>query len=206
MAATSIDNLLKFTTPYVPECPEFVVREHLAEAAAKFCQETQCWRVQLEGAQTTAGEGLYDVEVPPGTVVEAIISLEVDAQRVAPALETLEAPARTLDDRGKPAAYALVGDKQIQFYPTPDGVYTYRGLVAVKPTLSATAIDEFVYQSWGRSIAYGAIGTLKMVPGKAWTDPIMAQSYAALFDKGVAQCKRREYRNTPIRVRYPGFA
>jgi hypothetical protein len=206
MAATSLDNFFRFITPSVPECPEFVVREHLAEAAAQFCQETQCWRVPLEASPTVAGEGLYDVDVPAGTVVEAIIAMEVDAQRVAPALEALELPTSSLDDRGKPMAYALVGDRQIQFYPTPDGVYTYRGLVAVKPTLSASSVEEFIYQSWGRSIAYGAIGTLKLVPGKAWSDPKMAEHYLALFNKGIAQCKRREYRNTPIRVRFPGFA
>jgi len=180
--------------------------EHLAEAAARFCQETQCWRVEVEADTTQADEQFYELDLPSGTVLEAVINLEIDGRVIRPMREVLERPAKTLDERGTPVGYATIQDNQLQFYPTPDGVYTFRGLVAVKPKLTATGVEEFVYQTWGRSISYGAVATLKMVPGKAWTDPAMGAAYMKLFDKGVVDCKRRDYRNTPLRVHGRPFA
>jgi len=206
MASAPFTSFYPYIRPYVPECPNVVIDEHLAESAARFCAETQCWRVNLEAANTEAGESLYDLDVPAGTDIEAIVSLEVDGSLVTPVLDALEAPSTTLDDRGKPTAYALFNETQVQFYPTPDGAYTFRGLIAVKPKLTATAIDEFIYRNYGRAIAYGAVASLKLVPGKAWSDPAMAAAYEGLFGKGVADAKRRTFRNTSLRVRNRPFA
>lgn len=205
MPVTLFEEFYKYVTPYVPACPAFVVSEHLAEAAARFCQETQCWRVPLPTSSTTADQAQYALAVPAETEVEAVIQLEVNGQRVSPVLETLEPQATLLDERGVPRGYTLVGGTTLQLYPTPDGAYPYRGLLAVKPTLAATGVESFIYQTWGRAIAYGAISTLKLVPGKSWTDAPMAAAYAGLFDKGVADCKRRTFRNTPLRVRAASF-
>lgn len=206
MPTTPFEDFYKYVTPYVPACPAFVVSEHLAEAAARFCQETQCWRVALPPAQTVADQAQYAPVLPAETVLEAVVHLELEGELLTPLLESLEAPSTTLDDRGRPLGYAVVHDTTLQLYPTPDAAYTYRGLVAVKPALTATGVEAFIYQTWGRAIAYGAISTLKLVPGKSWTDAAMAAAYAALFDKAVAACKRREFRNTPLRVRSVGFA
>lgn len=206
MATVALSEFYKYVRPYAPECPDVVLLEHLAEAAAKFCQETQAWRVPLEAAETEAGEQFYDLDVPAGSTVEAVIELDVEGYSITPALETLEPQAKALDTPGRPTAFAVVNGTQIQFYPIPDAAYTYRGLLAVKPLLTATSVPDFLYQTHGRDIAYGAIGTLKLIPGKLWSDPVMADAYLRLFGKGVSEAKRRLYRNVPLRVRQRPFA
>jgi len=200
----SLDKLFPYVQPYVPECPEVVIETHLAEALATFCMETYVWRVDVEDDVTSSGESLYELDIPAGSVLEDVLVFEINGNAAQRVSDRYVSP-QYLQDLGTPLAYAIYQDKYVRLYPSPDGTYTFRGTVVLKPSLSSKNIEDFIYETHGRDIAYGAIAKLTAIPGKAWTDYGMSVMYSQMFGKCVADARVRDYRSVPLRVRAQTF-
>jgi len=200
----SLDKLFPYVQPYVPECPEVVIETHLAEALSQFCADTYIWRVDIESDLTSSGESLYELDIPTGTVLEDILAFELDGNPIRRLSDRFVSP-EFMASTNTPSAYAIYQDKYVRLYPTPDGTYTFRGTAVVKPSLSSKNIEDFIYETHGRDIAYGAIAKLTAIPGKAWTDYGMSVMYSQMFGKCVADARVRDYRSVPLRVRAQTF-
>lgn len=206
MALVTYEKFFSMIQPYVPECPEFVIEEHLIEAAAKFCQETYIWRFDIEEDTTSNGEPLYDIDTPAGTVLEDILIMEVDDSPISRVSDRRVEP-KFSNDPAKPRYYAIYGDTQVRFYSTPDAVYTFRGIGVAKPKReTSTGIERFIFETFGRCISEGAIAELTAIPNKAWTNPSLSVSYRAYFNKAISDAKRRDVRTISQRVAPRPFA
>ena len=199
MALVPYENLFKHVQPYVPGCPESIIVDHLAEAAATFCVGSEIWRFDIESETTL--ESTYLIDIPTGAVLEDIVYLEVDGM----ALRRLSDKLAFTADEGAPMAYAIYQDQNIRFYPTPDKAYTYQGIGVLKPALSSAGLEDFLYESHGRTIAYGALAKLLEIPGKEWANPMQAQLAFVQFRRGVDAAKMRDYRKVPMRPRARQF-
>lgn len=205
MAITTYDKFFPYVQPYVPECPEFVIEKHVAEAATQFCEETYIWQVDVEEDTTSAGEFLYELDVPTSTLIEDVNFINLDGVTLHRIDD--EAGATAFHGKeGKPRYYSLSADFFVRFYPTPDAAYVFSGQAVVKPSLLSTGIETFIFNTFGRDIACGAIALLQAIPGKAWTDHALAANNMALFNRGVGRAKVRKYRSTPTRVHPRPFA
>ena len=60
----------------------------------------------------------------------------------------------------------------------PNGI---KVLLALKPTTSATVVEDFIFDGWHEAIEAGAISRLLKIPGKDWTDIKSAGVYLAEF-------------------------
>lgn len=199
MAQVSYEDLLPYVKPYVPECPEFVVLTHLAEAAARFCEESYVWVMDIEDETTILGEDIYEIDVPTGTVLEDVKVLELDRTSLIRVTEA-KVPLSVSDTPGLPRWYSLHMDTSVRLYPTPDKAYVFRGRAILKPALDSTTIERFLYSAHGRAIATGAIAQLAAIPGKAWTNPALAMQYNQKFDNAVASARVRDNRTINERV------
>lgn len=205
MATTTFDKFFPYIQPYVPECPEFVIETHVAEAAAKFCRETYIWRVDLDEDVTVAGEAIYDVDVPSGTVLEDILFFEVDGSPITRVSDRHVAPT-LFNEQGIPQWYDVYLDTQVRVFPTPDDSYTFRATAVVKPKLDSGGVETFIYETFGRCIANGAIAQLTAIPGKAWSDPALSAAYSMKFSQSIAKARIRDFKSVPLRVRPQPFA
>lgn len=206
MAIVQYEKFFPYIQPYVPECPEFVIEEHLIEAAAQFCEETYLWRFDIEEDQTIAGEPEYDIDVPAGTVLEDILMFEIDGSPIRRLSDAGIAPQLS-DTPAKPQYYSVYRDSQVRLYSTPDDVYTFRGVGVAKPKLGvSTGVEGFIFETFGRCISNGAIAQLADIPGKAWSNPALASNYRIKFSKSIADARRRDVRTVAQRVAPRPFA
>lgn len=191
--------------PHVPGCPEVVIDEHLQEAASVFCARSEVWRQPIEFGTTTAGVSTYGVDTPLRAVVENVPYVYLDGSLLRRSNDVYVEEYSDQGD-GKPVSYTVYSGDQLKFFPTPDGVYTYRGLAVLRPKTDATGVEDFIYQNHRRAIACGAIASLTIIPNKEWTNPELAAFYAAKFLKDTDDAKGRDIRRTNLRVRGVGFA
>lgn len=199
------DRFYRHVQPHVPGCPEIVIEQHLQEAAADFCARSEVWRYQIEPDYTVAGVADYFLDVPTGALLENITALFVDGfpvKRVSDS-DFAQDPGAP---QSAPTRYSIIQDRQIRFYDTPDRSYEFRGYGVLKPTLSATGIEDFIFETHGRAIACGAIASLTIIPGKEWTNPDLANYYKAKFLKQSDDAKGRDVRRANMRIRSVNFA
>ena len=202
--AVTWDSFFPYVQPHVPGCPEIVIQTHLQEAAAEYIGRSEIWRFDIENDFTSKNTADYEIDVPTGSVLENILTLYVDGQ-----------PSRRVSDRhfslpntigtGAPSHYTIYQDDQIRFFPTPDGKYTFAGVGVLKPSLVATGVEDFIFESHGRSIACGAIYKLASIPNKEWTNPEVAMYYKGEFYRHMDQAKGRDTRRVNLRVKAQGF-
>jgi len=193
-----------YIQPYLPGCPEIIIETHLQEAAAEFCKISQIWRYDIDKDYTSRNTADYDVEVLTNTVLEDILVLYLNGQPLKRVSDRHFALPSTVKD-ARPMYYSIYQDTQVRFYPIPDGKYEFEGVAVLKPSLSAKDVEDWIYETYGRSISCGAIAKLAAIPGKEWTNPEMAMYYKNEFYKHANDAKGRDTRRTNLRVNSVGF-
>jgi len=206
--AVTWSKFFPYVQPYVPGCPEVVIESHLQEAAAEFAMRSSVWRVVIDRDFTSKSTPDYKISVPNGTVLENILHLNMDGLRLQRVTD--KHYSIPLDDRGKailgrPMKYAVVGDDTVQFFPTPDKTYGFEGLAVVKPKLTATGVEDFIFETHGRTIAAGAISRIAGIPNKEWSNSELAMYYRGLFNRDSDAAAGRDTRGSNIRVAAVGF-
>lgn len=193
-----------YIQPHLPGCPEITIETHLQEAAAEYCKISQIWRYDIDKDYTSKNTSDYEVEVLTNTVLEDILVLYVEGQAIKRVSDRhFDLPSTTTNSR--PMYFTVYYDEQIRFYPTPDGKYEFEGVAVLKPSLAAKGVEDWIYESHGRSIACGAIAKLAAIPGKEWTNPEMAMYYKQEFYKHANDAKGRDTRRVNVSVRPVGF-
>ena len=205
MATVSYDKLFPLVQPHVPGCPNVVIESHIAEAAADFCVRSELWRVDLESELTTISENLFEVDVPNGAKLEDILWLAIDGVELTRVSDKYISQNDFMDE-GTPQFYALYADTYARLYPTPDAAFALTGNIVLKPSLTATGLEDFIYETYGRSIAYGAVAEIMAIPMKEWTNPMASASYMAKFYRDADAAKARDHRKVPMRIQARPFA
>lgn len=202
--AITWDSFYPYVQPHVPGCPDIVIETHLQEAAAEFCAKTEVWRYDIDKDYTSKNTAEYEVEVPTNAVLEDILVLYIEGQVVKRVSDRhFDLPSTYSTSR--PSMFTIYQDSQVRFYPTPDGKYEFEGSAVIKPSLAAKGVEDFIFESHGRSIACGAIARLAYIPGKEWTNPELGAYYKAEFYRHINEVKGRETRRVNLRAKPVGF-
>lgn len=195
----------RYVQPFVPGCPEAEIDRHLQDAAADFCARSEVWKYDIYPSPTVAAVSDYEIDVPSMSAMENSITLFVDGFRLR-RMSDLDIARAHDAPTAAPRAYSVLEDASIRLYPTPDGVYTYSGYCVLKPTLAATGVENFIFETHGRDIACGAVASLTAIPNKEWSNPLLAGEYRAKFLKASDDAKGRDTRRAHRRVRSVPFA
>ena len=154
----------------------------------------------------TPDVSVYSPVLPSDTVLESIVSVEVNGIQATTVVGHYMPGLLALDRSGVPTAVSIAADTALQFYPIPDDAHTFRGIVSVKPSLTASGVEEFIYTTHSAGIVAGAQAELLNIPNKAWTNALKALEASVQFSKHVTACKWREFRNANLRVAPRPFA
>lgn len=203
--AVSWENFYIHVQPHVPGCPEIIIDQHLQEAAADFCERSEVWRYDLDTDTTIANLADYPIDAPTGATVENIVALYVDGFLMTRVSE-LDFKHYPNVPPSRPSHFAVYQDTQVRFYPTPDASYDFGGVCVLKPKLTATGVEDFIFEAHGKTIACGALASLLVIPGKEWTNPELAAYYSAKFHKSTDDAKGRDTRRANYRVKSVKFA
>jgi hypothetical protein len=202
--ATPWDSFFPHVQPHVPGCPEVVIRSHLRDAAADFCERSEVWRQKIEPDYTIPGVSDYPIDIPTGALLENIPVLYLEGTPIR-RVSDLHFEALPTAENAPPSYFTVVEDSQVRFIATPDRRYEFEGVAVLKPALSATGVEDFIFESHGRTIACGAIASLTIIPGKEWTNPELAAYYMAKFLKHSDDAKGRDTRRANMRVQSVRF-
>ncbi|MDR0273864.1 MAG: hypothetical protein LBI48_00670 [Burkholderiaceae bacterium] len=175
--------------PVLPGVPQPRLERALLRAAQELCRTSRCWTVWTDPV-TVAGSGEYDVELPPGAQVAVVERMTVDGRPrpMLPFSFTRRAP----DDM--PGAHVVPG--RLTFQVT-DGIHDgaqIRFRVALAPYDKAQGVDEAVFDPHSSVLAAGICALLLADPGQPWSNPGLAQVYAAQFSSGVARARLAAWR------------
>lgn len=203
--ATSWDELFTQVQPYVPGCPEVVIREHIRDAAIDFCERSEVWRYTFGPEQTAANERDYTVPTVGASDVENVVALYVEGTAIR-RVSDLYTSLPPSFPASQPLHYSQLSTQLVRFYPTPDKAYSFSGTVVLKPSLTSSGMETFLYRAHGRSIACGAVASLTAIPDKEWSNFDLATYYDAKFLRQADDAKGRDTRRSGLHVKPMKFA
>jgi len=186
-------------TPSVQGCPVSLINNAIRSAAIEFCERTNMWKYGFAAQDVTANVDTYTFTFPVG-VIDVMISrptyVEVSGLQVNPTneedLDSLQYLWRDATNK-QPQLYYMDFDNTMILVPTPsetitDGLYVE---AALRPTMDATTLPDWLYDSWSETIAHGALMRLHAMPGKVWADPQTVSMHRAKFKEGISRAKSR---------------
>lgn len=216
---TPFADLLPEVLPDVPGCADLVAERAIRNAAIRFCQESKLYRQDLTPINVVADEPEYTVTPPAGYALVDIRRALFDGQPLyfisQDELDRLWNDATTrvnhflTHDSGLDTdTWQTATSSRPKYFFQPDkekvrlvGIPTVAvtgGLelnVALKPTPTATQIEDWLYNDHFRTLAFGALGELLKIPQKPWTDKGLSDHYESLFREGIGIAKGEALRD-----------
>lgn len=199
MAIALWSTLTDRISPSVPGCPSPVIENYVHDAAIEVCERTLAFKYVQ--AQQTLVDGTYSYAYVPDTETEvhAVISANVNNIRIDPA--TMEAtaerypwwPTTDSDYRSTPQYFVHFDTGNYYVVPTPndDPTYLLDMVLALKPTRSATGLEQVPFDELEDVIVDAALQHLLVLPEKTWTDRELAAYHAKQFIFKVAERRAR---------------
>lgn len=200
---TSLDLFLPFVLPQVPGCTDPLAYDAIRLSCIDFCRRTDIVQRVQAAVNVVAGTQDYAITPPASMAVARILAASWQGVWLtnAPPDDVQSDVALRGADIG--AAKVRTGSPECWFqktpdvatvslYPIPDTSLTGGLLIkaSFSPTLSATTVDDTLYNDWLQEIAAGAIAYLQSMPAQPFTaDPRAAK---IRFELGVGNAKRQK--------------
>ena len=189
----------------VRRAPSIVLSRAYVRAYRDFCNQTRWLKVNVAGA-TVSGTAQYDLGTDTYTQIIGVAAIRATDSRgqrwnLQASISSQWDPNRGID---RPMAYAYVPDGQIALYATPNGVYDLLVSAIVQPkTETVSQVPAECLSKYSNEIEAGALAYLLMIPNEPWTNPQIAQAYAAQFRSGISNAKadvQRQHQSGSQRV------
>ena len=209
MANVDYTELLSEVLPNLAADPSDPVTEHaIKRAVIQFCEGSWVWKHLPDPIDVVAGEPFYDLDVPNGADVAAVIDVAYNGKQLRnQSLDWLNAELPTWRTQtGTPAHFTQVDTEQVILAPVPVAALS-GGLVmtlALSPSQSPTGFPKWIFNSYLYAIADGALAKLMTMPGKPWTDIPAGLDRRLSFDAAIAGARATAVTalgRAPLRVR-----
>ena len=191
----SFESLIKDVLPYVPGCPDSLIKNNLRSATIELCEKSKAYTYDLDPITTISGTYEYEFDQPSGTDVHQILWATYDGHDLDPiSPRSLELNYPDWRDKsGTPTVYLQKTPDTFWLVPVSNSKKV-NGLllnVALKPSRTTNSIDTNFSNDYRDGIIYGAVYRLLRMPSKEWTDPVAAADYFNLFQAQVADAELR---------------
>lgn len=182
----AISSLYPQIRRYAPGCPDPILLAEIRDAAREFCQRSR-WLRQTLIMDTLVDENTYEL-VPEDTSVEVIgiKAMEYDGEPLTPGK-----PEEHPHESGVPKYFFYYPASDFILMPTPDTAETQilNINMIVQPITTATTLPDTLTQGHERTLVFGALSRLLMMPGSAWENQSLADAYEARFHNRVEGAK-----------------
>jgi hypothetical protein len=173
-----------------------VVDDWLRNVAIEFCERTKAHVVDLDPVDAVANQMAYGLEVPTGKELIEIISVWFSGDKITP-----KSPAFLENKYGDWAAeidtpqfYLQQDTENLLLVPAPSTaeVGAIKIKAAIKPTSTATGIDDWLFSQWHLALAAGAKSKMMaMGGGVSWESPSRVPIYLSAFEDAIARASTR---------------
>lgn len=195
----SLDLFLSRILPHVTACPEVVAKEALLDTAIEFCEKTLVVRQTLDPLSTDEGVLEYEVFPPAGEAVICPLQVWFKSRYLEPVaadlIRSVQAYNIDVPDvtaiSATPTQYFWTAPSTIGLYPVPDTseVSTLTVRAALKPTRSATTLEDVLYDNWIDVIVAGTLARLHMMKDQPWASADRALVQAQKFRAGTQRAR-----------------
>lgn len=186
-----------FTNIYTraPEAPDPAVLSAVRDTCIDFCKQTNVWQIDLDPIDIVGGEPSYDLFTPPQTNVTQVLGLTFERRDLHPTSETvLRMRERNWTEIcGEPRNFMRrPGDDLVRLFPKPhcNKPGALNGTISVQPTRASTFVIDDVYQRYLEPIVNGALASLYMHVGTAYSNPHMAGALTQIYQDAVNQARK----------------
>ena len=170
--------------PSVPGCPNPTLDLHIRQAAIDFCRRTLFWVRTLDAVEANGMDIRFDLDLPSQTQAVKLMAVAVNRREYL-LVDTQR--GLQLVRQGSGADFSFTQDKlTLDVHPLRARGDSIEVDMALAPSFNASSIETDVASPHTQEIAQGALATLQMMAGVAWSDPGLAAVNKALFNQRVA--------------------
>lgn len=185
---TALSEFYPLVLPEVVGCSQPVALTAIRFAVEQFHVSTFCKRETLDDITTAADTAEYALTLPTGYVLHKMLHVHLDDEEIT---------AIGMDDRdgidpywktttAQPVWFYLPDTENIGLFLTPDGAYTVSCEASLKPSATATTIDDWLFEQYREIIAAGAKYRLMGMLNQPWANAERAMAYAREFNAGMS--------------------
>lgn len=202
-------DLLDEVLPSLLADPSDPVTENaIKRSVIELCQSAWIWKHLTDPMDVTAGEAVYDMEVPMGATVAKVLSVELTGEPLGSQsigwLDHVNPAWRS--SPGQPVWFTQTNMRQIMLAPMPlsDVPMGLTATLALMPSQTSTTFPQWIADQYLYVLADGALAKLMLMPGRPWTDIASGADRRARFEAGVANARAAgvtDFGRAPMRVR-----
>jgi hypothetical protein len=203
--------------PYVLGCPDPMLDQAILYSAGEFCRNTLAVQ-EINTQHVVAGQQDYCVDTPTASILSAVIGVwhadkklqPVGTDEVTPGMAMRDDLTGYAPSSGTPTHFyqKVPADQYVSLWPVPD-VAMENGLAvraAYEPSATATSLDDVLYVAYGNDVAFGAIAYLMMLPGQAFSNPLLGREFDKRFSASIERATLtskfgRMRRSARVRIR-----
>jgi hypothetical protein len=158
---------LDYVLPQVPGATQEMALLEIKSTIIDFCEKSLILQTDLDPITTLINISEYDLEPPKDRLVVKIMKMWFKGVNLTP--------------------------RSFSVYPIPNvkDVSSITLRVALKPTRSATTIDDLIYEEYAETIGHGAITRLALSPNKPYSNAQLAAARNALYTAGLNVARQR---------------
>ena len=198
--STAHTAFLDYVLPHVPGCTNEMALLEIKSTIIEFCEKSLILQTDHDPVTAVSGTIDYDLEPPKDRLVVRVMKAWYKGQELEEmAPDDIDTPSVYNQNSGyhvhraDPLQFFQKDARTFSVYPIPNETVrqsiTLR--VALKPTRSATTIDDLIYEEYAETIGSGAISRLALSPGKPYSNPQLANAHHALFHAGLNVARDR---------------
>lgn len=198
--------------PYLPGCSEPLVDQVLVSSAIDFAESSLVLRQNLDSFKTVAGVTQYDLDPPTANHdIDRVMGVTLDGQELSPGM--FEAIRNDLPTaQAKPRGFYTDRTDNVftlKLSPPPDGKYTVVVAVTLRPAMTATQLDDDLFNMWSEAVTAGAIARAMQIPDQPFTNFARAQQLMDYVARQINSARIESNYGSirgSMRVRYRPFA
>lgn len=186
-------------------CADIVAINYLRNSAITFCNATQVITEELDAE--TIDSGTPEVELSPSgrSEVVSIISAYRDGYPLDPISDQeLRIKYGNWKNMTGTVSHYTSKNNIIRLFKIPDSSIELVVTVAIRPTLTATTVDDALMNEWKSAIVSGALAEILMLPGMPFTQPQLADVHRSRFKDWIVSAQGKAVKQThyaPLRTR-----
>lgn len=180
----------------VPGCSVHTATDALRLAAQRFCERSRAWRSTLDPLYTAANIDTYDFNISLEQEVVEVVGAKLDGQTLNLLLPEEEGTCA----RGLLALNA----RQCLVQPLPAADQKLDVTAVLKPSNTATGIEDFLYALYADAIGHGAREILFGMKNQPFTDLTAQAVEREEFDRLTAKARikaAKGYSSRPLRTK-----
>lgn len=216
MADRPFESLVPRINPSVPGCPYATIVQHIRDVAIDACERTLVWRYQMPVFSLHSGVSEYSYVKPTIAEVHALLAALVNDSPLQ--VLNLEQAVRAYpkvfsgdsSESAMPRAITQVSSDKFVVLPVPDSAEPYQMemVLALKPTRTASDMDEAAFNELEDAIVHGTLQRLLALPKQKWEDRELAAYHAKQYLSRITERRARANltnARATLRVQIPSF-